>query len=138
MIKREEIIENFNRSKKRIEWALEKIEEGDIDEAVNQLFLAGENLISTVKFQLNSSFTDKHFEKIIEARRFFIMEIFSKDYTEVLKKLKLSRIPAIHHPYTSISKKYSRKEVEKWLGELKEMLKDVENFMKKRGFLDDK
>ncbi len=132
--------------KKKITEALAKIDdqinlarrflnENRIDEALYFIWLAAENLVNTLKIAINGFYVKDHREKSLILKEYYVLGYLGKDYSKLFEKLAKLRIAAEFHPYTSIPKTYTKKEVLSDLKQIEELRGEVIRYLKKRGLI---
>jgi len=132
--------------RKKIEEALAKIDdqinlakrflnEDRIDEALYFIWLAAENLVNTLKTAINGFYVKDHREKSLILKEYYILGYLNKDYSELFEKLAKFRIAAEFHPYTSIPKSYTKKDVVNYLKQIEELREEVIKYLRKRGLI---
>ncbi len=106
-----------------------------IDEALYFIWIAAENIINSLKTAMNGFYLKDHKEKSYVLKEYYALGILKKDYSKTFEKLSKYRIAAGFHPYTSIPKDYTKKDVVSFLKEIVELKKEVEEILKDKGVL---
>ena len=118
MIKKEEIKRNWEKINSQLEEVDRFLKEDKIDEALYFIWLAAENIINNLKVSLNGFYLKEHKIKRDILKSYFINETLKKDYSLIFEKLSKYRLVAEFHPYTSIPKDYTKKDVLSFLFDL--------------------
>jgi len=134
-IKMNEIRENWNLIKKQVETAEKEIKNNEIGNAIYFTWLAAENLMNTLKTQIDGYFTTSHRKKVFDAKRFYLKHILNKDYSATIKKLSKLRLVAGFSPYTRTKQSYTREDAKKFLKDIKSLMAEVEEKLKKGGII---
>ncbi len=134
MVKRK-IQEAWEKVEDQLKLAKRFLEEDRIDEALYFVWIAAENIVNTIKTAINGYHLKDHKEKSYVLKEYFATGVLKKDYSKIFERLSKYRIAAEFHPYTSIPRNYSKKNVIKYLGEIDELKREVEIFLKKKGVL---
>jgi uncharacterized protein YutE (UPF0331/DUF86 family) len=135
MIKKEEIRKNWEKINSQLKEVKRFLEEEKLDEALYFIWLAAENIINNLKVGINGFYLKDHKAKTDILKDYFVNGILKTDYSKTFEKISKYRIVAEFHPYTSIPKDYTRRDVLKFLIEIQELKKEVESFLIKKGVL---
>jgi uncharacterized protein (UPF0332 family) len=111
------------------------LEENKLDEALYFTWLAAENLVNTLKVTINGRYLKEHRAKYESLKDYFVLGTLKKDYSKTFQRLSKYRLVAEFHPYTAIPKDYTKEDVLVFLRETKELMKEVMNFLTKKGVL---
>lgn len=135
MINEEEIRQNWGKINEQLKEVERYLEENKLDEALYFTWLAAENIINNLKFTINGFYLKEHKGKSRILKEYFVKNILKKDYSKVFKRLSKYRIVAEFHPYTSIPKDYTKKDVIGFFTQIKELKKEVADFLIKKNIL---
>lgn len=135
MINEEEIRQNWNKINEQLKEVKRYLEEDKSDEALYFTWLAAENIINNLKVAINGFYLKDHKGKSDILKEYFIKNLLKKDYSKIFKKLSKYRIVAEFHPYTSIPKDYTKKDVIGFFTQIKELEKEVADFLIKKNIL---
>lgn len=133
MIKKEELKQNWKKINSQLEEVKRFLQENKIDEALYFTWLAAENIVNNLKVTINGFYLKDHKLKTRILKEYFVAGRLEKDYSKIFEKLSKYRIVAEFHPYTSIPKDYSRQDVLNFLKEVRELKKEVEKLLVKKG-----
>jgi len=135
MVTKNEIKQNWEKINDQFKEAKRFLEENKLDEALYFIWLAAENIINTLKVTINDFYLKEHKTKSHTLKKYFILGTLKKDYSKTFEKLSKYRIVAEFHPYTSIPKDYTKKDVLDFIKEIEELKTEVKNFLIKKGVL---
>ena len=135
MVKREEIRKGWKKLNDQLNEAKRFLDEKKLDEALYFTWLAAENIVNTLKVVMDGFYLKDHKAKFEVLKEYFILGTLKRDYSGVFEKISKYRIVAEFHPYTSIPKDYTEKDVEGFLEKIKELREEVGIFLTKRGVL---
>lgn len=128
-------LENWAKTQEQLSEARRFLQEGKPDEALYFTWLAAENLANTVKVLRNHAYLKEHKEKATLLKTYFALGFLKKDYSLTFARLSRFRIAAAFHPYTSIPKQYTAKDVSSFLKEIEELQKEAGELLRKKGLL---
>jgi uncharacterized protein YutE (UPF0331/DUF86 family) len=135
MVKKEEIKQNWGKINSQIEEAKRFLAQGKSDEALYFTWLAAENLVNNLKVAINGFYLKDHKSKTDKLREYFVIGTLKKDYSKAFERLSKYRIVAEFHPYTSIPRDYTKKDVLNFLRDIQELRAEIEKFLIKKGVL---
>jgi uncharacterized protein YutE (UPF0331/DUF86 family) len=135
MDKKAEIKQNWEKINTQLDEVKRFLDENKLDEALYFIWLVAENLVNTLKVSINGYYLKDHKAKYEVLKEYFVLRTLRKDYAETFKKLSKYRIVAEFHPYTSIPKDYTKKDVLSFLHDIQELKKEVEEYLIKKGAL---
>lgn len=130
-----DIVRNWQRIKGHLQLAQDALQNKNADNLILFTWLAAENLINSLKLQINGSFTTIHSKKATSAKRFYARGILQKDYSETIGKLIKFRLVAEHHPYTRLREKYTLEEAKRYFRDIESLFKEVEAILKQRNVI---
>jgi len=133
MMNKDKIVEAWSKVDSQIKEAKGFLSADKIDEALYFIWLAAENLINTLKTLQNGYYLKEHRAKSEVLKRYFLLKILKQDYSEVFERLSKYRLAAEFHPYTSVPKDYTKKDVAYYLGEIESLEKEIGNILIKKG-----
>ena len=110
------------------------LNENRIDEALYFIWLAAENLVNTMKIAVNGFYVKDHREKSLILKEYYIGYL-EKDYSELFEKLAKFRITAEFHPYTSIPRSYTKRDVPNYLKQIERLKEEVIKYLKQKGLV---
>lgn len=131
MVKQSEIRKNWEKIKSQLDEARRFIAEEKIDEALYFTWLAAENIVNTLKVLEDGYYLKEHRAKTDFLKGCYALGKLKKDYSKPFEKLSKYRIVAEFHPYTSIPKDYTKKDVLSFLERIQELKKEAEKNLKK-------
>ena len=135
MVKKEELKQNWEKINSQLKEVERFLGEDKLDEALYFIWIAAENLINNLKVTINGFYLKDHRAKTDILKDYFVMGKLKKDYSKTFEKLSKYRIVAEFHPYTSIPKDYTKEDVLNFLNEIRELEKEIEKFLIKKGIL---
>lgn len=130
-----DVIKNWKKIEKQIKKADEALKRNDTDNAIYFTWLAVENLMNTLKMQINGRFTTSHRRKGFDAKRFYLKGVLKRDYSKMIGKLSRLRLVVAFHPYTKVKEEYTRRDAKQLLNGTQSLKTEVENILKKKGII---
>lgn len=133
MVNKEEIKQSWKKIDDQLNETRRFLQEKKLDEALYFIWIAAENIINSLKTAKNGIYLKDHREKGYILKEYFVLGVLKKDYSRTFEKLSKYRIAAGFHPYTSIPKDYTEKDVLNFLNVIEELKKEAENVMIQKG-----
>lgn len=127
-----DVLKNWQRIKDHLKLAEDALRNKNADNLILFTWLAAENLINSLKMQINGSFTTSHAKKATNAKRLYAMGVLRRDYSDTIGKLTKLRLLAEHHPYTHLQEQYTLEEAKQYFQDIKSLFKEVETILKQR------
>lgn len=133
MLRKEDIQKNLETIEKQIKRARGYLKEKEIDDALYYTWLAAENLVNSLKVNINGFYLTDHKEKSEMLKEYYARNLLNKDYSQIFKILSKFRLAAQFEPYTAVPKDYEKADVHFYLKEINKLKKEVYTFLKQKG-----
>lgn len=135
MVKAGELRKSWEKISSQLNEAERFLQEHKTDEALYFIWIAAENLINCLKVSVNGIYLKGHRAKTSILKGYAAQGLLKQDYSPAFERLSKYRISAEFHPYTSIPRDYTERDVIRFLEKIKELKREVGRILGKKGVL---